>query len=69
MSRLCADGSTHTYGIDYNETYPPVVMWYTLRILFMLGKTLGWSSREVDYVQAFPHATLDEGDQIYMHLP
>ena len=26
-SLLCADVSTHIYGIDNNETYSPVVMW------------------------------------------
>ena len=30
-SRLCADGSTQNFGIDYNENYSPVVMWSTLR--------------------------------------
>ena len=39
-SRLCADGSTQKYGVDYNETYSPVVMWSTLITLFILGKTL-----------------------------
>ena len=68
-SRLCADGSTQKYGLDYNETYSPVVMWSTLRTLFILGKVLGWSSRKVDYVQAFPQAELDENEHIYMHLP
>ena len=44
-------------------------MWTTLRTLFILGKTLKWSSRKVDYVQAFPQATLDENEHVYMHLP
>ena len=65
-SRLCADGSTQKYGLDYNETYSPVVMWSTLRTLFILGKVLGWSSRKVDYVQAFPQAELDENEHIYI---
>eukprot|EP00957_Ditylum_brightwellii_P009789 738384-Ditylum_brightwellii.AAC.1 len=28
-SRLCADCSRQPYGIDYNETYSPVVQWST----------------------------------------
>ena len=58
--RLCADGSTQKYGLDYNETYSPVVIWSTLHTLFILGKVLGWSSRKVDFDQAFPQAELNE---------
>jgi len=68
-SRICADGSTQKEGIDYNETYSPVVMWSTLRTILVLGKVLGWSSRKVDYVQAFPQAKLAEDEEIFMHIP
>ena len=67
-SRICADGSTQKEGIDYNETYSPVVMWSTLRTIFVLGKVLGWSSRKVDYVQAFPQAKLADDEEIIMHI-
>ena len=30
-SRIYANGSTQKYGIDYHETYSPVVMWSTIR--------------------------------------
>ena len=39
-SRLCADGNTQKFGLDYNETYSPVVMWSILRTLSILGKTM-----------------------------
>ena len=68
-SRICADGSTQKHGIDYNETYSPVVMCSTLRTLFVLSKVLGWSSRKVDYVQAFPQAKLDDDEEMFMHIP
>ena len=56
-------------GIDYQDTYSPVVKWSTIRTLFTLGKVLGWSSRKVDYVQAFPQAKLAEEDAVYMNIP
>ena len=68
-SRLYNDSSTQKYGLDYNETYNPVVIWSTLRTLFILGKVLCWSSRKVDYVQVFPQAELNEDEHIYMRLP
>ena len=44
-------------------------MWSTLRTIFVLGKVLGWSSRKVDYVQAFPQAKLADDEEIFMHIP
>ena len=68
-SRICVDGSMQKEGIDFQETYSPVIKWSTIRTLFTLGRVLGWSSRKVDYVQAFPQATLNEGDEVYMKIP
>ena len=68
-SRICVDGSMQKEGIDYQDTYSPVIRWSTIRTLFTLGKVLGWSSRKVDYVQAFPQATLAEEDAVYMNIP
>ena len=68
-SRICVDGCQQKEGIDYFETYSPVVMWSTLRLLFIIGIINGWKSRKVDYVQTFPQATLDDDGHVYMHLP
>lgn len=68
-SRLCADESTHKYGFDYDGTYSTVVMWSILRTLLILGETLKWSSRKVDYIQEFPQVKLSDEEHIYMHLP
>ncbi len=40
-SRICADGSQQKYGIDYWETYSPVVNWSTVRLVFVLATMLG----------------------------
>ena len=68
-SRLCVDGSQQQHGIDYSETYSPVVSWTTVRILLMLAKLYGMKMRQVDYVQAFPQAKLPEGEKVYMEIP
>ena len=52
--RLCADGGTQKFGLDYNENYSPVIMWSILRTLFILWKSLRSKSRKVDYIQVFP---------------
>jgi hypothetical protein len=65
--RICADGSQQRYGIDYWDTYSPVVQWSTVRLIMILAAVLGLSSRQVDYTQAFPQAPLD--DDVYMRIP
>ena len=68
-SRLCVDSSQQQYGIDFTDTYSPVVSWTTVCILFILSILLDLKSRSVNYVQAFPQATLPEGENVYMALP
>lgn len=68
-SRICADGSQQTHGLDYKETYAPVVNWTTVRILLILSLVFGYKSRQVDYVQAFPQASLSEEEKVFMEIP
>ena len=44
-------------------------MWSTLRAIFVLSNVFGWSSRKVDYVQAFQQAKLNDDEKILMHIP
>ncbi len=66
-ARLCAHGGRQIEGIDYEETYAPVVSWTTVRFLFILSLMNNLESRQIDYVQAFPQADLQ--DEVYMQLP
>ncbi|GFH58525.1 hypothetical protein CTEN210_15001 [Chaetoceros tenuissimus] len=68
-SRLCVDGSQQKEGIDYTETYSPVISWTTVRVLLILSVLLELKTKAVDYVQAFPQAELDEEDSVYMQIP
>ena len=66
-ARLCAHGGQQQEGVDFFETYAPVVAWSTVRLVFVLAILKGLKSRQIDYVQAFPQAPLD--DEVYMELP
>ena len=68
-SCLCVDGSQQQFGIDFTDTYSPVVSWTTVRILMILSKILGLKARQVDYVQAFPQVYLPGGEDVYMEIP
>jgi transposase InsO family protein len=66
-SRICADGSQQKYGVDYWETYAPVVHWSTVRMVLVLSTLLKLKSRQIDYTQAFPQAPVD--DDVFMRIP
>ena len=68
-SHICADSSQQQYRIDYTETYSPVVSWTTVCILLILSVLLNLKTRQVDYVQAFPQASMPEGENIFMEIP
>ena len=66
-ARLCAHGGQQTWGLDYWETYAPVVTWASVRLLLIVAKIHGLESKSIDFVLAFPQAELDV--DIYMELP
>ena len=54
-------------GIDFFETYAPVVQWSTIRLLLSTVLTEGWVTRQVDYTNAFAQAELKE--DVYVECP
>ena len=66
-ARLCADGSRQEKGIDYEESYAPVVAWSTVRMALIISTLLKLEMRQIDFIQAFPQA--DTSEDIYMQMP
>ena len=66
-ARFCVRGFEQKYGIDYFETFAPVVKWTTVRLLLTLSLQLNLSTRQVDYTAAFLHAPVDT--DIYVQPP
>ena len=66
-ARLCIDGSSQQYGVNYWETYSPVVTWETVRSLLTLAMFNGWETRQIDFVLAFPQAEVE--CPMYMEVP
>jgi Reverse transcriptase (RNA-dependent DNA polymerase) len=58
-ARFCARGDRQIEGIDFFETYAPVVNWQTVRIMLVLSIILGLATKQVDYTAAFIHAKID----------
>ncbi len=42
-------------GVDFFETYAPVVQWTTIRLMFILEVILGLKSNQGDVLAAFLH--------------
>eukprot|EP00957_Ditylum_brightwellii_P186720 14217870-Ditylum_brightwellii.AAC.1 len=58
--RLCVRGDQQVEGIDYFETYAPIVPWSTIRTVMTLAVNLGLKLRQLDYTNAFVQAELLE---------
>ena len=66
-ARLCAHGGMTQWGINYCETFSPVVNWMSIRMLLILAVVFNLPTECIDFTLAFPQATLDV--DIYMSIP
>jgi hypothetical protein len=66
-ARFCARGFEQKEGIDYNETFAPVVNWTTVRFLLIMSILLGLETKQVDYVAAFVQSDIDT--TVYVEMP
>ena len=66
-ARLVAKGFTHKEGIDYEETFSPVAMLKSMRILLSITACLDYEFWQMDVKTAFLNGNLEE--DIYMQQP
>ncbi|KAK1644819.1 hypothetical protein QYE76_062624 [Lolium multiflorum] len=65
-ARLVAKGFKQRYGIDYVDTFSPVVKISTIRTV-SIAMSRGWSLRQLDVKNVFLHGVLEE--EVYMKQP
>jgi hypothetical protein len=68
-ARFCAQGDKQKEGIDYFETWAPVIQWLTVRIVMTLAVKLHLISIQCDITAAFIHARAPVTETIHIHQP
>jgi hypothetical protein len=66
-AHLCVNGSRQIQGIDYTESFAPVVQWSTIRMVNTIAAMHNLKGKQIDFAQAFPQAKLKE--DIYLRFP
>jgi hypothetical protein len=60
-------GGKQVYGMNYYETCAPVMTWFAIRLLIVIGIIFGWALRQVDFIMAYPQSPIK--CDMYMELP
>jgi hypothetical protein len=66
-ARLVAKGFSQCYGLDYVETFSPVIKPTTMRLILFVVVSKGWSVRQADVKNTFLNGELQE--TVYMKQP
>jgi hypothetical protein len=67
-AQFCGRGDKQIAGVDYFESYAPAAScWSTMCMMMNLAIQRGWTTRQVNFSNAFVQAELKE--EVYVELP
>eukprot|EP00957_Ditylum_brightwellii_P010042 757764-Ditylum_brightwellii.AAC.1 len=58
-AQLCTYGGMQKWGVDFWETYSPILNWITVMTLLAIAAINDLPTSLIDFVLAFPQAELD----------
>jgi hypothetical protein len=66
-ARLNCHGGQQEHGVNFWETYAPVVNWFSIRLFLVISILNGWETRQIDFVLAYPQADVE--CDLFMEVP
>ena len=66
-ARLVARGNQQTEGVDFTETFSPVLKQPTFRLVLSIALYYHWELRQLDVSNAFLHGLIEE--DVYTRQP
>jgi hypothetical protein len=66
-ARLNVHGGQQEFGVNFWETYAPVISWNTIRMYLILAILNKRITRQIDWVLAYPQADIE--CDLYMEIP
>lgn len=66
-ARVVARGFEQVPGVDFYDTFAPVVRWSTIRTILALAASKKWDVQQLDVKTAFLNGVLNE--EVYMQIP
>jgi hypothetical protein len=68
-AQFCACSDRQKEGINFFETWAPVVQWSTIQIVMVLAAKLGLQLVQCDITAVFIHGCVTPEEEIYVHQP
>ena len=68
-ARWVVKGFRQRKGVDYDQTYAPVVEGSTIRTLFAVAAAKDWFVKQIDFITAFLNGILPDDETVYMKQP
>ena len=66
-AHLNVHGRQQVHGINYWNTYTPVVTWPIIWFFFILSTIEQWKTQQLDFIMVFPQAPIQT--PLYMNIP